>query len=186
MAVNSYDPTNGRPIFNDNDAPDIKVDPGAAATYAADVGNRIVRANLAALDSYAYKREGLQGYAQDTDIDYLHNGTGWEVAGGATKRLTGLATAGWGTISMDEITRAGRVVMYRFNAARTSNLTAGSAIANIPDGYRATRNVWGFAWGLGGATNAVQVYFDAGANQVKTQIAINSGQSIALALMWEL
>lgn len=77
MAVNNYDPANGRPRFNDNDAPDIKVDPDAASAYAADVGNRIVRANLAGLNAYTWKRQGLQGHALDTGQDYLHNGTGW-------------------------------------------------------------------------------------------------------------
>lgn len=79
MAVNSYDPVTGRPIFLDTDAPDIKVDPSKAAEYAADVGNRIVRANKAALDAYPYKRAGLAGRALDTRIEYIHNGTTWEI-----------------------------------------------------------------------------------------------------------
>lgn len=77
MAVNSYDPTTGRPIFVDTDAPDIKVDPTQAALYAADVGSRIIRANLAALNSYAYKRKGLAGFALDTGVSYVHDGSGW-------------------------------------------------------------------------------------------------------------
>lgn len=82
MAVNSYDPTTGRPIFVDTDAPDIKVDPTEAAKYAADVGTRIIRANLAALDAYGYKRKGLKGFALDTGYEYVHNGTAWVTASG--------------------------------------------------------------------------------------------------------
>lgn len=77
MAVNSNDPTTGRPIFVDTDAPDIKVDPTEAAKYAADVGNRIIRANFAALEAYAYKRAGLMGHALDTGANYVHTGSGW-------------------------------------------------------------------------------------------------------------
>lgn len=77
MAVNRYDATTGRPIFDDNDAPDIKVDPTQAALYASDVGNRIIRANLAALNAYVYKRKGLEGYALDSGITYVHDGSGW-------------------------------------------------------------------------------------------------------------
>jgi hypothetical protein len=77
MAVNSYDPTTGRPIFIDTDPPDIKVDPTEAAKYAADVGNRIVRPNLAALEAYEFKRAGLEGVAEDTGAVYGHNGSGW-------------------------------------------------------------------------------------------------------------
>lgn len=80
MAVSSYDPTTGRPIFIDSDAPDIKVDPTQAAVYAADVGNRIIRANLAGLDAYPYKRKGLLGYALDTGYEYVHDGSAWTTA----------------------------------------------------------------------------------------------------------
>ncbi|WP_396657098.1 hypothetical protein [Microbacterium oxydans] len=80
MTVNNYDPVTGRPNFSDNDAPDIKVDPGAVAEYAEEVGNRIVKANLAALNLYPYKRAGLSGHALDTKTDYVHNGTGWVVS----------------------------------------------------------------------------------------------------------
>lgn len=77
MAVDSYDATTGRPIFLDSGAPDIGVDPTAVGIYAAEVGNRIVKANLAALNSYAYKRAGLKGHALDTKFDYLYDGSGW-------------------------------------------------------------------------------------------------------------
>lgn len=78
MAVDSYDPTTGALIFADTGAPDIGVDPTLVSANANDVGNRIVRANLAALEAYAYKRAGLAGYALDTGKDYLHDGSGWQ------------------------------------------------------------------------------------------------------------
>lgn len=98
MAVNSYDSTTGRPIFVDTDAPDIKVDPTKVGEYAADVGNRIMRANFAAVDSYAYERKGLRGKALDTMIEYEHTGTGagWVPVGarlvGRVKRSSSATT----------------------------------------------------------------------------------------------
>lgn len=77
MAVDSYDPTTGRPIFVDTGAPDIGVDPTEVGKYAADVGNNVIRANLAALEAYGYKRAGLHGHALDTGFDYVHDGSGW-------------------------------------------------------------------------------------------------------------
>lgn len=77
MAVDSYDATTGRPIFSDSGAPDVGVDPTAVGIYAADVGNAIIRANLAGLNSYAHKRAGLRGYALDTKLNYVHDGAGW-------------------------------------------------------------------------------------------------------------
>lgn len=80
MAASSFDATTGAPRFADSGAPDVGLDPQLAADYAADVGNYIVRANLAALTAYAYKREGLRGYAKDTDRSYVHDGTDWRLA----------------------------------------------------------------------------------------------------------
>lgn len=87
MAANGSNPTTGAPRFLDTDAPDIKVDPQLAANYAADVGNRIVRADKAALDAYAYKREGLEGFAKDTDRTYWHNGVDWVLAADGDYKL---------------------------------------------------------------------------------------------------
>lgn len=80
MAVDSYDPITGAPQFSDGGAPDIAVDPTEVAKYAAEVGNRIVRANLDALDAYPFKRAGLSGHALDTGADYIHDGSGWHLA----------------------------------------------------------------------------------------------------------
>ncbi|MDH5134079.1 MULTISPECIES: hypothetical protein [unclassified Microbacterium] len=77
MAADSRDPVTGAYIFSDTGAPDIGVDPTLVSAQANDVGTRIIRDNLAALNAYPYKREGLMGYALDTDQDYVYNGTGW-------------------------------------------------------------------------------------------------------------
>lgn len=187
MAVNSYDPTTGRPIFVDTDAPDIKVDPTEAAKYAADVGNRVVLANLAALDAYTYERAGLSGHALDTGVEYVHDGTGWEPLAYKPASVPNIRTGTWDTVSSDEVSRVGRFVTYRFNARRiTGTLAAGGAIANVPVGYRGLKNVWGFAWGLGGAASSLQIYLDAASNQVKINQALTVNQSIALSLTWEI
>lgn len=81
MAVDSHDPALGFPQFSDAGAPDLAVDSTAVAAYAADVGNRVVRANLAALDAYPYKRAGLTGHALDTGAEYAHDGSGWQIFG---------------------------------------------------------------------------------------------------------
>ncbi len=77
MAVDAYNAITGAPEFSDTGAPDIAVDPTAVGAYAADVGNYIVRADLAALEAYPYKRPGLQGYALDVDTTYVYSPTGW-------------------------------------------------------------------------------------------------------------
>lgn len=101
MAVNSYDSTNGRPIFVDTDAPDIKVDPTEAAKFAADVGNRIVRADLAGLNSYTYKRAGLAGHALDTKTDYVHDGSGWVRVQRVQAEAAGVATVAAATTTVN-------------------------------------------------------------------------------------
>lgn len=82
MAVDSFHPVTGAPQFLDTGAPDIGVDPTEVGKYAADVGNRIIRADLAALTAYSYKRQGLRGHALDTASDYTYSGTGWVLNGG--------------------------------------------------------------------------------------------------------
>lgn len=101
LAVDSNDPTTGRPIFLDTGAPDIGVDPTAVGIYAADVGNRIVRSNLTALNAYTYKRAGLAGYALDTKKDYIHDGTGWKETIADTGWKTMSLFSGWSTTSPD-------------------------------------------------------------------------------------
>lgn len=76
MAVNSYDPSDGHPIFVDTDAPDIKVDPTKVAEYAARVGTRLI-GSTAERTAYAYAREGLSWYDTDLDAEFIHDGSGW-------------------------------------------------------------------------------------------------------------
>ncbi|WP_295014230.1 hypothetical protein [uncultured Microbacterium sp.] len=110
MAVNSYDPTMGYPKFLDTDAPDVAVNPTEVAKYAADVGNRIIRANLAGLDAYAYKRAGLLGEAADTGKQYRHTGSGWAEIG------------------------AGRVDANANPGAAISGITVPNAAVSLPQG----------------------------------------------------
>lgn len=86
MAIDSRDPVTGSLIFTDTGAPDIGVDPTEVSKQANDVGTRPMRADLAALNSYAYRRKGLRGKALDTMIEYEHTGSGWVPVGG---RLVG-------------------------------------------------------------------------------------------------
>ena len=144
MAANSYDATTGRPIFVDTDPPDIKVDPTQAALYAADVGNRIIRANLAALQAYAYKRKGLTGIALDTLITYVYDGSGWVTL--TSTWVTGwsglTAASGWtangGAAISPRVSREGYTVTYQggfFNG--TANTTA----TTLPDWARPSREI---------------------------------------------
>lgn len=141
MAVDSYDATTGRPIFLDTGAPDIGVDPTEVGKYAADVGNRIIRADLAALDLYAYKRQGLGGHALDTKVNYVHDGTGWvPVSGGGTVTLTAFG-ANWNATSGYEpfLVVDGE---WRELIGAASRLAGGSlaTILTIPTGHRPTGN----------------------------------------------
>lgn len=77
MAVGSYDPTTGRPIFPDSGTPDVGVDPTEVGKYAAEVGNRIV-GTTTYLNSYAYKREGLGGYDTTLGCPVVYRGGAWK------------------------------------------------------------------------------------------------------------
>lgn len=88
MASNGNDATTGYPIFLAGYAPDLGVDETTVAQYAADVGNRIVRANLAGLTAYTYSRAGLMGHALDTKSDYVHDGSGWKLMHRAPQAYT--------------------------------------------------------------------------------------------------
>lgn len=112
MVSESIDPITGAPQFSDNGAPDIAVDPSLVSNYAADVGNRIVRANLAALESYPFARAGMEGYAVDTGISYVHTGTGWIISmmplTAWTPTITGLAVGNGSLVT--EYNRTGDLV----------------------------------------------------------------------------
>lgn len=139
MAVNSYDATTGRPIFLDSGAPDIAVDPTEVGKYAADVGNRVVRANLAALNSYTYRRAGLMGHALDTKTDYVHNGTGWvkvlEDTGWAALPLSGNWVNFGGSYGAARYRRIHGVV-YVTGLVKSGTTIAGQAIGTLPVGFR--------------------------------------------------
>lgn len=135
MAVSGYDATDGSPLFLDTDAPDIKVDPRAAAIYAADVGNRIVRANLAALDAYGYKRAGLAGFAEDTETDYVHDGTGWRATWEDTGWITAPLVNSWVTAAAGEeveYCRLNGMVLLKGRAA----LGSATTVFTLPVGFR--------------------------------------------------
>lgn len=93
MVADSRDPSTGSYIFLDSGAPDIGVDQTLVSEQANDVGTRIVRADLTALNAYPYARSGLLGYAVDTDTEYRHNGTGWKVVSSGWKSWTPTYTA---------------------------------------------------------------------------------------------
>lgn len=97
MAADSRDPITGAYIFSDTGAPDIGVDPTLVSAQANDVGTRIIRASLAELEAYEYKRKGLRGHALDTGTEFLYDGSGWAVLnrpfGAYTTTVTGLTLA---------------------------------------------------------------------------------------------
>lgn len=99
MAVDAYDATTGAPIFLDSGAPDTAVDPTAVGSYAAEVGNRIVKANLAALVAYPYKRDGLAGHALDSGVEYRYDGSAWIQAGIGSFKSIQVTAAGAGTVT---------------------------------------------------------------------------------------
>lgn len=132
MAVDSYDPTTGRPIFSDSGAPDIAVDPTAVGIFAAEVGNRIIKADLAGLDAYTYKRKGLGGYALDTGFEYVHDGAGWTrkqqafgfAAGQVTTAASGVTAV---TFPAGRFTTAPLVFLSSSHANPTVPYLSGSA-----------------------------------------------------------
>jgi hypothetical protein len=143
MAVDSYDPTTGRPIFLDTGAPDIGVDPTEVGKYAADVGNSIIRDSYLQLAAYPYAREGLSGYTTDTGNEYLYNGAGWEIVGGSPTAwmLPTLAT-GWAatTLYTPTVKRIGLQVWLR--GAVTSTGGSPQTMLTIPEGFRPSVRQW--------------------------------------------
>ena len=138
MAVNRYDPVEGFPIFEDTDAPDIKVDPTEAARFAAEVGNRIV-GTTTYLNNYEYQREGLRGYDVTLKREVLHNGAGWVVV---FQYDTGWQTLplepGWSAYA-GETPRYCRTGGVLYLAGRCSATTAaGAVVSKLPVGMRPT------------------------------------------------
>lgn len=130
MAVDSYDSTTGRPQFLDTGAPDIAVDSTAVGIYAADVGNRVVRADLSELNAYPYERAGLMGHALDTKTDYVHDGTGWVAVLSDTGWLPiGSLAANWSVQTPD--TNDYRVLNGVLYLRGRLNATSGATTSNI-------------------------------------------------------
>ncbi|MGW9268319.1 hypothetical protein [Microbacterium sp. NPDC055599] len=156
MAANGYDPVDGSPLFSDSDAPDIKVDPRAVAIYAAEVGNRIVKANLAALDAYPYKRKGLRGHALDTSTEYEHDGTGWVLAGGSTTIPITSFSTGWSALAGYEpylLVQGKRRTLVGAASRNAGGVL--SSILTIPVGHRPARNMF-----LGAHSNGATQFYE--------------------------
>ena len=142
MAVDDgYDATTGYPKFKDTGAPDLAVDSNEVGKYAASVGNRIVKADLAALNSYAYKRAGLMGHALDTKTDYIHDGSGWlkriEDTGWAALTLSNTWINFGGGYSAARYRRVNGIV-YVTGLIKKNSGTAppGETIGTLPTGFR--------------------------------------------------
>lgn len=92
MAVNSYDATDGHPIFVDSDEPDVKLDPTKAAEYAAKAGTRAIGTTAQRTSppsGWPVAREGLRWRDTTNGVEYEHDGSGWNAVGG----VCGIAVA---------------------------------------------------------------------------------------------
>jgi len=142
MASNGVDSTTGYPKFPEEDAPQLGSDLEEVAAFAADVGTRIVRANLAGLNAYAYKRAGLSGHALDTGLDYVHDGSAWRLVGGIDTGYVPLTNlgSGWNPTTGYEpwIRRIGNRVDIGGAVTRTTTLGALATIVEVPVGFRIT------------------------------------------------
>lgn len=78
MAASGFDPTDGNPLFDDSDAPDIKLDPQLVGQYAAKTGNRVI-GTAAERGTYAFLREGREFYETDTGDSYRYISSAWRL-----------------------------------------------------------------------------------------------------------
>lgn len=143
MVSQSKDPVTGAPVFLATAAPDLGVDETEVAAYAGDVGNRIVRANLAGLNAYGYKRQGLMGHALDTKREYVHDGTGFvPLDGGTVIDLTAFS-ANWsqqGGYTSFLIAKGNTRFLYGVAARGAGGLL--SSILTVPVGHRPSAAVF--------------------------------------------
>lgn len=157
MAYDSRDSTTGAYIFSDTGAPDIGVDPTLVSAQANDVGTRIVRANLAALEAYAWKRDGLGGYALDTGVEYVYKSSAWRVVGGNTgwANLT-VFSVGWTATPgyTPQIKKEGNTVTIRGAVTRGAGANI-TTILTVPVGFRPTTNMF-----LGAHSNASAQFYE--------------------------
>lgn len=159
MAADSRDPVTGAYIFSDMGAPDIGVDPTLVSEQANDVGTRIIRANLAGLEAYPYKRAGLMGHALDTKKDYVHDGSGWlELNGATVVPLTGFSLNWSGTTGFTPYLVVRGKTRTLYGAVSRGGGAALASMLVVPDGHRPAQST--FLPGNvtdGGAAYALQV-----------------------------
>lgn len=185
MAASSFNATTGAPEYADADAPDVAVNPTEVAAFAATVGTRLIGDN-AAMIAYGYAREGLLWWDTDNDSEYRHNGTTWQLVYAADSSVSPTLGSGW-TVSANVLKRRSGIAFLDFNASRSANAAVGAVVVSIPAGYRASSpNIYAQAWGLAGANNTIQSFYDVGAHQIKINQAVASGQAIALSMCWRI
>jgi hypothetical protein len=183
MAYSSLDPTTGAPVFLDADAPDPAVNPTQVAAFAAERGN-LLRGTTAEMNAFEYPDEGLYWSSTDDGGLYRYTDGNWDTLIAENSAVEATVASGWGTPSQNVVVRKNGWVMVVFNAAATSVKAVGAVVATVPVGFRANYNVYAQAWGLLGAANTVQVYFESATGQIKMQQGIASGQSIAVTMTW--
>lgn len=134
MAVDSYDPVDGHPIFLDLGAPDIAVDPTEVAKYAGEVGNH-PKGTTAQRLAYPYAREGI--FFSDTDLDtvFYHNGSGWLPAYTVPKPATITLGSGW-ALSFGGAYLNGAFIVIQATFTKTSAIVSGDLVGTLPVGYR--------------------------------------------------
>lgn len=178
MAADSRDPITGAYIFSDTGAPDIGVDPTLVSAQANDVGTRIIRADLAALNAYEYKRRGLEGYASDTGVSYVHDGTGWVQAGpGAWTNVTSLGS-GWTATPgyAPQVRRDGLTVFIRGAVTITSGSFAN--MLTVPAGFRPNGSRWvGQSHGSASGATGMLLIDAGGLLQIPTSYRSGTGAS---------
>lgn len=174
MVQQLFDATDGHPIFLADYAPDLGVDETVVAEYAADVGNRIVRANFAALDAYAFKREGLRGYASDSGIEYVYKGSAWVIPARFATWTYAKASAADTTIIEDGTLTA--VTGESTNATFVTGV-AGSKVTLMPGVYVAV-----FAVAMGAAiTGRTSLEITAGTRTTRNNPVVGDDQASVTA-----
>lgn len=154
MAVNSYDPVDGHPIFLDSGAPDTAVDPTKVAEYAASVGN-VGKGTTAQRDAYLYARNGLLWSNTTTGGIDRHNGTGWAEKINDTGWVN-LTLASGATVSggfTPQIRKINGVTYLRGRVTQSS-----AELFTVPPGFRSSQELrFAVMTGSSGSTAGVLV-----------------------------
>lgn len=172
------------PAFPEEDALQIGGDLEEVARYAQFRGNLLKGTNAEML---AYGHPTLELYWANTTDGFLYKytTTGWiSIFGLPLDFVNPTVGTGWATPSQNFLARRSGIAFFTFNATRTAAASAGAHIATVPAGYRSTVNVYGQAWGLSGATAAIQINYDAASNQIRLGQALANGQAIAGTISW--